>query len=74
MYFLKVGNSQIFIECNLLLRDVLHWLPVPLRVEFKICLLVYKLLHGATCATTVRRCIHQLLGWDFNRRINAIFT
>src|SRR6218665_2401084 len=28
-------------------RDVLHWLPVPLRVEFKICLLVYKSLHGA---------------------------
>src|SRR6218665_2393263 len=27
--------------------DVLHWLPVPLRVEFKICLLVYKSLHGA---------------------------
>src|SRR6218665_3911047 len=30
-----------------LLRDVLHWLPVPLHVEFKICLLVYKSLHGA---------------------------
>src|SRR6218665_3435368 len=30
-----------------ILRDVLHWLPVPLRVEFKICLLVYKSLHGA---------------------------
>src|SRR6218665_3716493 len=30
-----------------LLRDVLHWLPVPLRIEFKICLLVYKSLHGA---------------------------
>src|SRR6218665_3931460 len=30
-----------------LYRDVLHWLPVPLRVEFKICLLVYKSLHGA---------------------------
>src|SRR6218665_4017038 len=30
-----------------ILCDVLHWLPVPLRVEFKICLLVYKSLHGA---------------------------
>src|SRR6218665_2207029 len=27
--------------------NVLHWLPVPLRVEFKISLLVYKSLHGA---------------------------
>src|SRR6218665_244052 len=26
---------------------VLHWLPVPLRIEFKISLLVYKSLHGA---------------------------
>src|SRR6218665_439328 len=30
-----------------ILRDVLHWLPVPLRVEFKICLLFYKSLHGS---------------------------
>ena len=29
-----------------LLRDTLHWLPVPQRVEFKLCLLVYKALHG----------------------------
>ena len=31
-----------------LLRDVLHWLPVPLRIEIKICLLVYKSLHGTS--------------------------
>src|SRR6218665_2189947 len=58
-------------------RDVLHWLPVPLRVEFKICLLVYKSLHGAApvgiCATIVRRRIRPLRGYDFDRRINAIF-
>src|SRR6218665_2417970 len=30
-----------------LLRDVLQWHPVPLRIEFKICLLFYKSLHGA---------------------------
>lgn len=29
------------------LRDELHWLPVPQRVEYKIALLVYKCLHGA---------------------------
>ena len=28
------------------LHDVLHWLPVPLRIEYKVCLLVYKSLHG----------------------------
>src|SRR6218665_1223748 len=26
------------------------WLPVPLRAEFKICFLVYKLLHGVAPA------------------------
>ena len=28
------------------LRDRLHWLPVPQRIQFKLCLLVYKALHG----------------------------
>src|SRR6218665_518085 len=31
-----------------LLRDVLHWLPVPFRIEYKLCLvLVFLSLHGA---------------------------
>ena len=29
-----------------LLRDRLHWLRVPERVEYKVCLLVFKALHG----------------------------
>ena len=28
------------------LRDVLHWLPVRQRIEYKIALLVFKCLHG----------------------------
>ena len=28
------------------LRDRLHWLPVPQRVPLKLCLLTYKALHG----------------------------
>jgi len=35
------------LSLRLCLHDVLHWLPVPLQIEFKICLLVYKSLHGA---------------------------
>src|SRR6218665_1802572 len=30
-----------------LLRDVLHWLPVPFHIEYKLCLLVFQSLHGA---------------------------
>jgi len=32
-----------------LLRDRLHWLRVPERVEYKVCLLVFKALHGMLC-------------------------
>jgi len=28
------------------LRDHFHWLPVPQRVQFKLCLLTYKALYG----------------------------
>jgi len=27
-------------------NDRLHWLPVPMRFEFKICLLTFKTLHS----------------------------
>src|SRR6218665_1600096 len=40
-------NRRKYDHITPLLRDDLHRLPVPLRVEFKICLLVYKSLHGA---------------------------
>ena len=29
-----------------LMRDKLHWLPIAARIQFKICLLTYKSLHG----------------------------
>ena len=29
-----------------LLRDKLHWLPIAARIQFKVCLLTYKSLHG----------------------------
>src|SRR6218665_1456222 len=40
-------NRRKYDHVTPILRDVLHWLPVPLRVGFKIFLLVYKSLHGA---------------------------
>ena len=30
-----------------LMRDELDWLPVPLRIQFKLCCTVFKCLHGA---------------------------
>src|SRR6218665_2448245 len=30
-----------------LLRDNLHWLPVPQRIAFKLCLIAYKAIHNS---------------------------
>ena len=40
-------NRRKYDHVTPLLRDVLHWLPVPFRIEYKLCLLVFKSLHGA---------------------------
>src|SRR5688572_6474258 len=42
-----ICNRRKYDHVTPLLRDVLHWLPVQFRIEFKLCLLVFKLLHGA---------------------------
>jgi len=42
-----ICNRRKYDHITPLLRDVLHWLPVPFRIEFKLCLLVFKSLHGA---------------------------
>ena len=41
-----ICNRRKYDHVTPLLRDVLHWLPVPFRIEFKLSLLVYKSLHG----------------------------
>ena len=28
------------------IRDRLHWLPVAQRIQFKLCLMMYKAMHG----------------------------
>src|SRR6218665_2196837 len=46
----QCSNSAVRLICNQvtqLLRDVLHWLPVPFRIEYKLCLLIFQSLHGA---------------------------
>ena len=41
-----------------LLRDRLHWLRVPQRVEFKRCLLVYKAFNGLAPAYNTEYCVN----------------
>src|SRR6218665_571697 len=42
-----ICNRRQYDHVTPLLRDVLHWLPVPFRIEYKLCLLVFLSLHGA---------------------------
>src|SRR6218665_2408131 len=42
-----ICNRRKYDHVTPLLRDVLHWLPVPFRIEYKLCLLVLLSLHGA---------------------------
>jgi len=34
-----------------LIRDRLHWLPVTQRIQFKLCLMMYKAMHGLVPAS-----------------------
>src|SRR6218665_2938541 len=42
-----ICNRRKYDHVRPLLRDVLHWLSVPFRIEYKLCLLVFQSLHGA---------------------------
>src|SRR6218665_678120 len=42
-----ICNRRKYDHVTPLLSDVLHWLPVPFRIEYKLCLLVFLSLHGA---------------------------
>ena len=39
-----------------LIRDRLHWLPVTQRIQFKLCLMMYKAMHGLAPAYLSRLC------------------
>ena len=39
------------------IRDLLHWLPVQQRIEYKMCVLVYKCLHQAAPIYLSQLCI-----------------
>ena len=42
-----ICNRRKYDHVTPLLRDVVHWLPVPFRIDYKLCLLVFQSLHGA---------------------------
>src|SRR6218665_2898026 len=42
-----ICNRRKYDHVTSLLRDVLHWPPVPFCIEYKLCLLVFLSRHGA---------------------------
>ena len=46
-----------------LIRDDLHWLRVPERITFKLCLLVYKALHGLAPVYIKSMCVPVSSSW-----------
>ena len=41
-----VQQKRKFYSISTDIHDKLHWLPIRQRIEFKICVLVYRCLHG----------------------------
>src|SRR6218665_2275313 len=52
-----ICNRRKYDHVTPLLRNVLHWLPVPFRIEYKLCLLVFLSLHGAAPENMCDCCI-----------------
>ena len=45
-----------------ILRDDLHWLRVQQRIDFKLCMLVYRCLHGEAPSYLADYCVQLQLG------------
>jgi len=40
-----------------LIRDRLNWLPMPQRIQFKLCMMMYKAMHGLAPAYLSELCV-----------------
>ena len=52
-----------------IIRDRLHWLPVPRcprRIQFKVCLLTYKVVHGLG-PRYLRDELHSVALWQLSK-------
>jgi len=54
------------------LRDRLHWLPVPQRVQFKLCLLTYKVLHGLAPSFIAVNLFYRIVSYDLCRPVTTV--
>ena len=54
------------------MRDELHWLPIRQRIEYKLCLTVFKALHGISSGYIAAMCVpvSSLALWSRLRSAN----
>ena len=57
-------------HANRIMKERLHWLRIPQRIQFKLCLLVYKSLHG-TAPTYLSELVNQINTNDARRRLRS---
>ena len=55
-YYRIILSKRKFDHITTDVRDRLHWLPVQQRIEYKVCVLVYKSLHQAAPAYLAELC------------------
>ena len=55
---------------NRIMKERLHWLRIPQRIQFKLCLLVYKSLHSAA-PTYLSELVNQVNKNDARRRLRS---
>ena len=55
---------------NRIMKERLHWLRIPQRIQFKLCLLVYKSLHG-TAPKYLSELVNQVNTNDARRRLRS---
>src|SRR6218665_902937 len=64
-----VCNRRKYDHITPLLHDVLHWLPVPFHIEYKLCVLVFLSLTEllqSTCTIAALGLIPPCLGYDYD--------
>ena len=62
-------SNRIYGHVTPLLRE-LHWMKVPERIQFRLCVLAYRCLHG-TAPTYLADSLHLTTATESNRRLRS---
>jgi len=72
IYYNMIYSSRRLEHITPLLRE-LHWLKVPQRIQFRLCVLTYRCLHG-TAPAYLSDSLHSVADIDAHRRLHSADT